>query len=74
MKFSRTCIIDGIPVNEFYEKNAIDLDFYFNGDYELMNSEKESNNHFNEQDNKKLDSPDNEGLKDFPFYNSNNNN
>jgi hypothetical protein len=25
--------------DEFYEKNATDLDFYLNGDYELMNSE-----------------------------------
>ena len=39
MKFRRIYVIDGIPVDEFYEKNATDLDFYLNGDYELMNSE-----------------------------------
>ncbi len=67
MKFRRIYVIDGIPVNEFYEKNATDLDFYLNEDYELMNSEKDSNNHFNEQNNKELDSLDNEDLKDLPF-------
>jgi len=67
MKFSRIYVIDGIPTDEFYEKNATDLDFNLNGDYELMNSEKDANNHFNEQNNKELDSPDNENLKDLPF-------
>ena len=67
MKFSRIYLIDGIPADEFYEKNATDLDFYLNGDYELMSSETDSGNHFNEQNNKKLDSLDNEDLKDLPF-------
>ena len=67
MKFRRIYVIDGIPADEFYEKNATDLDFYLNGDYELMNSEKDSNSHFNEQSNKELDSFDNEDLKDLPF-------
>lgn len=48
MKFHRIYVIDGIPADEFYKKNATDLDFYLNGDYELMNSENDSNNHFNE--------------------------
>jgi len=39
MKFRRIYIIDGIPADEFYEKNATDLDFYLNGDYELMSGE-----------------------------------
>jgi hypothetical protein len=39
MKFLRLYGFDGIPADEFYEKNATDLDFYLNGDYELMNSE-----------------------------------
>ncbi len=67
MKFRRIYVIDGIPADEFYEKNATDLDFYLNGDYELMNTEKDSNNHFNEQNNKELDSLNNEDLKDLPF-------
>jgi putative NIF3 family GTP cyclohydrolase 1 type 2 len=41
MKIRRIYVIDGMPANEFYEKNATDLDFYLNGDYELMSSEKE---------------------------------
>jgi len=67
MKFRRIYLIDGIPADEFYEKNATDLDFYLNGDYELMSSETDSGNHFNEQNNKKLDSLDNEDLKYLPF-------
>ena len=67
MKFSRIYVTDSIPVDEFYEKNATDLDFYLNGDYELMNSEKDSNNHFKLQNNKEVDSPDNKDLKDLPF-------
>lgn len=39
MKFRRIYVIDGIPADEFYEKNATNLDFYLNGDYELMNRE-----------------------------------
>ncbi len=39
MKFRRIYVIDGIPADEFYEKNATDLDFYLSGDYELMSSE-----------------------------------
>lgn len=67
MKFRRIYIIDGIPADEFYEKNATDLDFYLNGDYELMSSETDSGNHFKEQNSKELDSLDNEDLKDLPF-------
>jgi hypothetical protein len=32
-----------------------------------MSSEKDSGNHFNEQNKKELDSLDNEDLKDLPF-------
>jgi len=67
MKFHRIYVIDGIPEDEFYKKNASDLDFYLNGDYELMNSEKDSNYQLNEQNDKELDSPDNNDLKDLPF-------
>ena len=34
MKFQRIYVIDGIPADEFYLKNATDLDFCLNGDYE----------------------------------------
>lgn len=52
MKFHRIYVIEGIPAEEFYEKNATDLDFFINGDYELMSSEKDSDNHFKAQNNK----------------------
>lgn len=67
MKHDRIYVIDGIPENEFYEKNATDLDFFINGDYELMSSNKGSDNHCNEQNNSELDSTDNEGIEDLPF-------
>jgi putative NIF3 family GTP cyclohydrolase 1 type 2 len=67
MKFRRIYVIDGIPADEFYERNATDLDFYLNGDYELMNSEKDSNNHCNVQNKNESDLPDNEDLNDLPF-------
>lgn len=67
MKFRRIYVIDGIPAEEFYEKNATDIDFYMNGDYHLMSSENESNNHDDEQIVGKSDLPDNEDDKDLPF-------
>lgn len=42
MKFHRIYVIEGIPIDEFYEINATDLDFYMNGDYELVSSGKDS--------------------------------
>ncbi len=67
MKFRRIYVNAGIPADGFYGKNATDLDFYLNGDYELMNSEKDSNNHCNKQNNKELDLPYDEDTKDLPF-------
>lgn len=66
MKFRRIYVIDGIPVDEFYEKNATDFDFNMNGDYHLI-SDNESNNHEDEQIEKKIYSSDNEDYKDLPF-------
>ena len=63
MKIHRIYVIDGIPADKFYEKNATDLDFYMNGDYHLM-SENESINHDDEQIGENFDSPENE---DLPF-------
>lgn len=57
MKFRRIYVIDGIPADEFYEKNATDLDFYLNGDYELMSCNKDSDNQNNEQDVQETDLP-----------------
>ena len=70
MKFRRIYVIDGIPADEFYEKNATDLDFYLNGDYELMSSEKVRSNHFNEQSKNELelsDDRDDRVQNDLPF-------
>jgi putative NIF3 family GTP cyclohydrolase 1 type 2 len=67
MKFRRVYVVDGIPADEFYEKNATDLDFYMNGDYELMNSEKDSNNHCKGQNKKESDLLENQDLNDLPF-------
>lgn len=64
MKFYREYVIDGIPVNEFYKRNATDLDFYLNGDYELINSKEDSDNHFKGQNKNGLDSIKN---NDLPF-------
>jgi len=63
MKFHRIYVIDGIPADEFYEKNGTDLDFYLNGAYELMSSEKV----FNEQNNKELDLSANKDTENLPF-------
>ncbi len=67
MKFRRIYVIDGNPADEFYEKNATDLDFYLNGDFHLMNSEKDSHNHYRKLNDIESDSIDNDDLKDLPF-------
>ena len=67
MKFRRIYVIDGIPADEFYEKNATDLDFYLNGDYELMSSEKVRSNHYNEQSKNEFELPDDRDQNDQPF-------
>ncbi len=67
MKFHRIYVIDGIPADELYAKNATDLDFYLNGDYELISDEKDTNNPINEHDREDSDLPNKEDLKDLPF-------
>lgn len=57
MKFRRIYVIDGIPEDEFCEKNATDLDFYLNGDYELISCNKESDSESGKQDIKETDLP-----------------
>ena len=61
MKFRKVYVIDGIPAEEFYEKNATDIDHYLNGEYWLINNE----NH-KESDRQEPDSSD-ENFKDLPF-------
>jgi hypothetical protein len=38
MKFRRIFVVDGIPADEYYITNATYLEFYLNGDYELINN------------------------------------
>ena len=61
-KIRRIHVIDGVPAEEFYEKNATDLDFYMNGDYWLMESEKVSDNSSGKQNERAPDSSDEEEL------------
>lgn len=65
MKFRRVYIIDGIPADEFYEKNATDLDFFRNGDYHLMRSGNVSN-HDNMLPND-IEAELDDDLEDLPF-------
>lgn len=67
MKFNRVYVIDGIPADEFYENNATDIDFYLNGDYWLMSSEKESSSHDVDLNIEESDLLDDENTKDLPF-------
>ncbi|HEX3009782.1 MAG TPA: hypothetical protein VHO90_19425 [Bacteroidales bacterium] len=57
MKFSRIYVIDGIPADQFYNENATDLDFYLNGDFELMSCNRDSDNQSNDQDSQETDLP-----------------
>jgi putative NIF3 family GTP cyclohydrolase 1 type 2 len=67
MKFNRIYVIDGIPADEFYEKNATDLDFYLNGDYELMSCNKDFSNDYKVQCKNDSDLSNNKDLNDLPF-------
>ena len=67
MKFHRIYLVDGIPADEFYEKNATNLDFYMNGDYELMSSAKDSNNPCKVQNKNEPDLLENRDSNDLPF-------
>jgi hypothetical protein len=41
-KFRRIFVIDGIPAEEFYRRNATDIDHMINGEYWLISYEQES--------------------------------
>ena len=66
MKFRKVYVIDGIPVEEFYEKNATDIDHYLNGEYWLISGEKDANNNCDESNNEEPDLSDAE-TGDLPF-------
>jgi putative NIF3 family GTP cyclohydrolase 1 type 2 len=66
-KSRRIYVIDGIPADEFYKRNATDFDFYLNGDYELINSENDSNKHSDPENKKKADLSDKPDVNDLPF-------
>jgi hypothetical protein len=67
MKHNRVYVIDGIPAYEFYEKNATDLDFYMNGDYELMSCNKVSEDHHRPENEDDSDLTDDVDSEDLPF-------
>ena len=39
MKFRKLYLIDGMPAEEFYEKNATDINHFINEEYWLMSSD-----------------------------------
>lgn len=67
IKHDRIYVIDGIPENEFYEQNATDLEFFINGDYELMSCNNDSNNQRDEQEKNEPDLLKKEDLNNLPF-------
>lgn len=67
MKIRRIYVIDGIPEEEFYEQNSTDMDFYMNGDYELMSCNNDSDNLSSDKSINESDINDNECLNDLPF-------
>jgi hypothetical protein len=66
MKFRKIYVIDGIPEDEFYEKNATDIDHLRNGEYWLINSEKDSDDLCDKSNNNEPDLSDNK-FDELPF-------
>ncbi|NOQ24454.1 MAG: hypothetical protein GQ564_03750 [Bacteroidales bacterium] len=66
MKFRKVYVIDGIPSEEFYEKNATDIDHFKNGEYWLMSCEKDSNDDCEELSELKSDLS-NDEIEDLPY-------
>ena len=44
MKFRRVYVIDGIPADEFYRKNATAIEMLLDGDFHLLDEKIESAN------------------------------
>ena len=66
MKFRKVYVVDGIPAEEFYEKNATDLDYFRNGEYWLMSSELNFDDHCEELNELKPDLSENK-TENLPF-------
>ena len=49
MKLKRIYLIDGMPAYEFYLKNATQLDFYQNGDFEYLVPEEDNPENFSDE-------------------------
>lgn len=48
MKFRRVYVIDGIPADEFYEKNATVIEMVIDGDFHLVDDKNDSANCYDE--------------------------
>ena len=48
MKFQRIYVIDGVPIDEFYERNASDINHLQDGEYWLISYEKDQNEIIND--------------------------
>ncbi len=66
MKIRKIYVVDGIPAEEFYVKNATDLDHFRNGEYWLISSEQDSNEGCEESDELNPDLSD-DARVDLPF-------
>ncbi len=66
MKFRKVYVIDSIPAEEFYEKNANELGHFINGEYWLMRREQDSYDNCEESGELKTDLSNNE-MEDLPF-------
>lgn len=66
MKFRRIYVIDGMTEEEFYEKNASDIDHLINGEYWKISYEKEFIDCPVEQNKNESELSDNE-IEDLPF-------
>ncbi len=66
MKSRRIYVIDGIPEDEFYKKNATDIDHLRNGEYWLISSEKDSADFCDKSDKNETNLSDNK-FDSLPF-------
>ena len=66
MKIRKIYAIDGIPADEFYEKNVTDIDHLQDGEYWLISSEKDSDDFCNKSDKNEPDLSDDE-YDSLPF-------
>ena len=66
MKFRRVYVIDGLPIEDFYEQNASDIDHYQKGEYWKISYEKSFNNNSGESHKPELDLTDDK-MEDLPF-------